>query len=105
MGDTKNAIFAAIVLSAIVLIGCEYFYALPQEQRQEELQRQAQITQVPPAQIPACAANAPGSSLGSNVGCTRFETACAPAHSRQSDRRGSSAQCPNHGRLPAVPLG
>src|SRR5712671_736030 len=34
-----------------------------------------------------------------------FETACAPAHSRQSDRRGISAQCPNHGRLSAVPLG
>jgi hypothetical protein len=28
-----------------------------------------------------------------------FETACAPPHSRQSDRRGGSAQCPNHGRL------
>src|ERR1700676_3063929 len=53
-------------------------------------------------QIPACAANAPGSSLGSNVGGTRFVTACAPAHSRQSDRRGNSAQCPNHGRLSAV---
>src|SRR6266404_697700 len=26
-----------------------------------------------------------------------FETACAPAHSRQSDRRGISAQRPNHG--------
>ena len=49
MGDIKNAIFAAIVLSAIVLIGWEYFYALPQKQRQEELQRQAQITQVQPA--------------------------------------------------------
>src|SRR4029453_12830289 len=33
----------------------------------------------PPAQIPACAANAPGSSLRSNVGCTRFETGSAPA--------------------------
>src|SRR6266700_823672 len=51
----------------------------------------------PPAQIPACAANAPGSSLGSNVGSTRFETACGPAPSRQSDRRGISAQRPNHG--------
>jgi hypothetical protein len=30
---------------------------------------------------------------------------CGPAHSRQSDRRGNSAQCPNHGRLSAVPLG
>ena len=59
----------------------------------------------PPAQIPACAANAPGSSLGSNVGSTRLKTACAPARSRQSDRRGNSAQCPNHGRLSAVPLG
>src|SRR6202140_3839378 len=59
----------------------------------------------PPAQIPACAANAPGSSLGSNVGGTRVDTACTPAHSRQSDRRGFSAQCPNHGRLSAVSLG
>jgi hypothetical protein len=58
----------------------------------------------PPAQIPAGAANAPGSSLGSNAGDTRFETACTPAHSRQSNRRGVSAQCPNHGRLSAVSL-
>src|SRR5215467_4196841 len=48
MNDQKNTILA-IVLSAIVLIGWEYFYALPQKQRQEELQRQAQITQVQPA--------------------------------------------------------
>jgi YidC/Oxa1 family membrane protein insertase len=39
----------AIVLSALVLIGWEYFFALPQKQRQEELQRQAQMTQVQPA--------------------------------------------------------
>jgi YidC/Oxa1 family membrane protein insertase len=44
----KNTIIA-IVLSALVLIGWEYFYALPQKQHQEELQRQAQITQVQPA--------------------------------------------------------
>src|SRR5216684_7005951 len=31
-----------------------------------------------------------------------FETACAPAHSRQSDRRGGSAQCPNLGCSPRV---
>jgi len=43
----------------------------------------------PPAQIPACAANAPGSSLGSDVGGTHgVKPQCAPAHSRQSDRRG-----------------
>jgi len=48
MNDQKNTIIA-IVLSAIVLIGWEYFYALPQKQRQEALQRQAPITQVQPA--------------------------------------------------------
>jgi hypothetical protein len=35
----------------------------------------------------------------------RVEPICGPAHSRQSDRRDNSAQCPNHGRLSAVPLG
>ena len=34
----------------------------------------------PPAQIPACAANAPGSSLGSNVGWRAVDTARVPAH-------------------------
>jgi YidC/Oxa1 family membrane protein insertase len=48
MNDQKNTILA-IVLSAIVLIGWEYFVGLPQKQRQDELQRQAQITQVQPA--------------------------------------------------------
>ena len=51
MNDQKNTILA-VVLSAIVLIGWEYFYALPQKQRQEELQRQAQTTQVRPAPQP-----------------------------------------------------
>ena len=58
MNDQKNTILA-VVLSAIVLIGWEYFYALPQKQRQEELQRQAQSTQVrPPPQ--ATPGQAPG---------------------------------------------
>src|SRR5215467_5595413 len=58
MNDQKNTILA-IVLSAIVLIGWEYFYALPQKQRQEELQRQAQTTQVrpPPEAAPGQAAS------------------------------------------------
>jgi YidC/Oxa1 family membrane protein insertase len=55
MNDQKNTILA-IVLSAIVLIGWEYFYALP-KQRQEELQRQTQTTQVRPA--PETAPNQP----------------------------------------------
>jgi YidC/Oxa1 family membrane protein insertase len=60
MNDQRNTILA-IVLSAIVLIGWEYFYALPQKQRQEELQRQAQITQVQPAPR-ATPGQAPGST-------------------------------------------
>jgi YidC/Oxa1 family membrane protein insertase len=46
MNDQKNTILA-IVLSALVLIGWEYFFARPQQLRQEELQRQlAQQTQL-----------------------------------------------------------
>jgi YidC/Oxa1 family membrane protein insertase len=57
MNDQKNTILA-VVLSALVLIAWEYFYALPQKQRQDELQRQAQITQVqpPPQATPGQAA-------------------------------------------------
>src|SRR5882762_216740 len=43
--------------------------------------------------------------LGRTSAARGFETTCDPAHSRQSDRRGNSAQCPNHGRLSAVSLG
>ncbi len=67
MNDQKNTILA-IVLSAIVLLGWEYFYALPQKQRQDELQRQAQITRVQPppqatpGQAPGSAPPAPGAA-------------------------------------------
>jgi YidC/Oxa1 family membrane protein insertase len=68
MNDQKNTIIA-IVLSAIVLIGWEYFYALPQKQRQEELQRQAQTTQVQPAPQATPGQGAPGqASPGSAPG-------------------------------------
>jgi YidC/Oxa1 family membrane protein insertase len=64
MNDQKNTIIA-IVLSAIVLIGWEYFYALPQKQRQEELQRQAQTTQVQPTPGQGAPGQAsPGSTPG-----------------------------------------
>src|SRR5258708_10046302 len=62
MNDQKNTIIA-IVLSAIVLIGWEYFYALPQKQRQEELQRQAQTTQVQPVPQATPGQSAPGQAL------------------------------------------
>ena len=48
--------------------------------------------------------NAPGSSLRLNVGALAVWTRRDPAHSRQSDRRGYSAQSPSHGRLSAVSL-
>src|SRR6266478_5033443 len=35
----------------------------------------------------------------------RFSVARRPTRSHYSDRRGISAQCPNRGRLTAVPLG
>jgi YidC/Oxa1 family membrane protein insertase len=48
MNDQKNTILA-VVLSAIVLIGWEYFFAMP-KQRQEALQRQqTQTQQIQPA--------------------------------------------------------
>src|SRR5580704_11171574 len=53
MNDQKNMILA-FVLSAIVLLTWEYFYAMPQRQRQEALQRQ--IAQTQPIQPPSAAA-------------------------------------------------
>jgi len=64
MTDNKNTILA-IVLSAIVLIVWQYFFAIPQEKaRQEQLaqQQQAQKTTPPaPGQTPT-AAPVPGAT-------------------------------------------
>ena len=47
MTDNKNTILA-IVLSALVLLGWQYFFAVPQEKaRQEQLQAQQQKQTVP----------------------------------------------------------
>ena len=47
MNDNKNTILA-IVLSALVLLGWQYFFAAPQEKaRQEQLQQQAQQQKQP----------------------------------------------------------
>ena len=66
MTDNKNTILA-IVLSALVLIGWQYFFAMPQEKaRQEQLQAQQQAQQQRP-QKPAEAgqpALAPGAQPG-----------------------------------------
>jgi YidC/Oxa1 family membrane protein insertase len=55
MNDQKNMILA-FVLSAIVLLAWEYFYATPQRLRQEALQRQiAQTQPIAPPSAPAAA--------------------------------------------------
>jgi len=60
MNDQKNTIIA-IVLSAIVLIAWEYFYALPQKQRQDALARlQTQSQQLQPVPTAPAATGTPG---------------------------------------------
>src|SRR3954447_23246276 len=62
MTDQKNTLLA-IVLSAIVLIGWQYFIGLPQmeKQRQEaQLKQQQQQTQAPGQPAPAPGEAAPG---------------------------------------------
>ena len=50
MIDNKNTILA-IVLSALVLIGWQYFFAMPQEKaKQEQLQAQQQAQKLNPPQ-------------------------------------------------------
>jgi YidC/Oxa1 family membrane protein insertase len=65
MTDNKNTILA-IVLSAIVLIGWQYFFAIPQEKaRQEQLkQQQQQAQQVNPQQQPSQTTQPPAAQPG-----------------------------------------
>jgi YidC/Oxa1 family membrane protein insertase len=51
MSDQKNTILA-IVLSVLVFIAWQYFFGLPQQEKQKQLvqqQQQTQQTQAPPA--------------------------------------------------------
>lgn len=65
MTDSKNTILA-IVLSAVVLIAWQYFYAMPQAEKQKLAQQQAQQTTPPgpaatqPGQTTPAAPGAPG---------------------------------------------
>src|SRR5690348_9510508 len=74
MTDQKNTLLA-IVLSAIVLIGWQYFFGLPQmeKQRQEaqlKAQQQQQQTQQPAQPAPAPGQAAPGQVQGQVQGQT-----------------------------------
>ena len=86
MTDNKNTILA-IVLSAVVLLGWQYFFAVPQEKaRQEQLQAQQQKQNVPtpdqpkPAQ-PQAQSQVPGQ-------------ATAPSSATPMDRRAALANSP-----------
>ena len=69
MTDNKNTILA-IVLSAIVLIGWQYFYGVPQQKARQEALQQQQLAQqkqqqtTPAGQAPTSAAPTPGTSAG-----------------------------------------
>ncbi len=58
MTDQKNTILA-IVLSAIVLIGWQVFFGLPQMEKQKQAQQQQQQQQTPPQAQPAPQPGAP----------------------------------------------
>lgn len=51
MTDSKNTILA-IVLSAVVLIAWQYFYAMPQAEKQKLAQQQTQQTTAPTPAAP-----------------------------------------------------
>ena len=65
MSDNRNTIFA-VVLSGLVLIGWQYFYNLPQLEKQRA-QSQAQSELVKPTQQTAPAGNTPGTASPSSA--------------------------------------
>jgi YidC/Oxa1 family membrane protein insertase len=78
MQDQKNTILA-IVLSAIVLIGWQYFFATPQANRQRQLaeqQRQEQVEKQPAA--PAGSAGSPTANAPQAPGQAGSATAPQP---------------------------
>src|SRR5262249_34039179 len=89
MTDNKNTILA-IVLSALVLLGWQYFFAGPQEKaRQEQLQAQ-QKQNVPTPTQPGQAAQPPGQSGSPQVP----GQANAPAAAAPVDRAAALAGSP-----------
>ena len=79
MSDNRNTIFA-VVLSGLVLIGWQYFYNLPQLEKQRA-QSQAQSELVKPTQQTAPAGNTPGTASPSSAPAASpaTSTTAAPA--------------------------
>ena len=79
MTDQKNTLLA-IVLSAIVLIGWQYFFGLPQmEKQRQEAQIKAQQQAQTPAQ-PAPGQAAPGQAPGQAAQLPGQGGAATPTH-------------------------
>jgi YidC/Oxa1 family membrane protein insertase len=90
MTDNKNTILA-IVLSALVLLGWQYFFAGPQEKaRQEQLQAQQQKQNVPTPTQPGQMAQPPAQSGSPQVP----GQANAPAAAAPVDRAAALAHSP-----------
>jgi YidC/Oxa1 family membrane protein insertase len=86
MTDNKNTILA-IVLSALVLLGWQYFFAVPQEKaRQEQLQAQQQKQNVPMPDQPKSAQPQAQSQVPGQ--------AAAPSSAAPVDRRAALATSP-----------
>lgn len=58
MSDNRNTILA-VILSGLVLIAWQYFYNMPQMEKQREVQRQAELLKPTPQATPGAA---PGTS-------------------------------------------
>src|SRR5512141_1515163 len=72
MTDNKNTILA-IVLSALVLIGWQYFFAIPQEKaKQEQLQAQQQQQKQSPQQPAQAGQPAPAATPGAQPGAPQL---------------------------------
>src|ERR1700709_2172693 len=93
MTDNRNTILA-VILSGLVLIAWQYFYNVPQMERQRALQQtQAELVKptqttpgaTPPGAPPAPAANSPG--LHSSRGCARYRHRRGTAHQDQHATR------------------
>ena len=84
MNDQKNTLLA-IVLSAIVLIGWQFYFGLPQMEKQKQAQQQQQQAQQPgappapgtPSQAPGTTPPAPGQPAAVPAQAMTRETALA----------------------------
>ena len=91
MNDNKNTILA-IVLSAIVLISWQYFFAMPQEKAREQQQAQQQAQRAPQPNTNAQPAPAPGAPVVPGIPpapTTTGPTAAAQTATREAALKGS----------------